>query len=462
MQGCRIWLKLFVFKLFIMRHMHPRMNQKINLTIQDLGIHGEGIGYWKGYTVFVDGALPGETVEARMTACKNSYGKATLQKLIMASESRVEPICPVFNECGGCQLMHASYQEQLNIKRKLVEKAFKNSWKGTIPAIEPCIASPQTLYYRNKIQMPVALRAGELIIGLYARNTHDLIGVDHCYVHSEQGETLLKTVREVLVEHKNGLSTLRYILIKTAVHSGEHLLIFVTHKEDCPDLNQIAAKIMQRDSSLRGVIQNVNSSSHNTVLGDKFLLIAGQEFIHEQLMGKRFKISAASFFQVNTGQMEQLYAKALEFAELKSTDYVLDAFCGIGTLSILLADHAHFVHGLESVSQAIENAKENARLNQAANIAFTAGLAHEQVDKISGCDVAVLNPPRKGCENHFLGRLCALNPRRIVYISCDPTTLAKDLLFLTEHSYKIDRIQPFEMFPQTAHVETIVKLTKLI
>lgn len=416
-----------------------------NIDIQRLGIDGEGVGSLEGLTVFVDGALPSETVQVTLTERRKTYGRAKLLHILSPSPHRVTPPCPLFGICGGCQLMHLSYSQQLIAKQNRVHDALVRIGKLTDVNVAPCIPS-QPLAYRNKIQLPVSPR-GKL--GLYAKNSHDLVEIDRCYIHCELGEKVFQALQPFVT------TDLRHVLIKTAVHTGQVLVILVTPTSTL--LKTLAHQIMKKMPEIKGVVQNIQPDPTNTVLSKNFHLLAGQDHIQEILCGLTFKVSPASFFQVNPAQAEALYQKALEFAALSGTETVLDAYCGVGTLSLLLAQKAQHVIGVEYVPEAIEDAKENAHKNNITNVTFHA-MATEKLT-LPFLDIAVLNPPRKGCERDFLLRLAQQKPRRIVYISCDPATLARDLCILHEKGYQVGRVQPFDMFPQTAHVETLVELT---
>ena len=423
------------------------MNESLVLTIQRLGIHGEGVSSWEGLTTFVDGALPGEVVKAIIVERKKSYARAKVLERLQTAPTRVQPICPVFGRCGGCQLMHLDPGEQLTTKRQRVIDALERIGKlFDVPVLE-CLPSPKPLHYRNKIQLPV--KDGKL--GLYAFNSHDLVEIDQCFIHCALGEKAFQVV-------KNNLHpALKHVLIKTAVQTQQILMVLVT--TDDIDLSSYAESLLQKLPQIQGVVQNINPSDSNTVLSSQFRTVAGQPYIEDLICGLRFKVSPASFFQVNPAQAENLYRQAIEFCGLTGEEVVLDGYCGVGTLTLLLAQKAKQVIGVESVSAAIQDAKENARINQIENVSFTCVKAERfELEKI---DVAVINPPRKGCDPQFLELLALAKPLRIVYISCDPATLARDLAFLKTKGYSTKKVQPFDMFPQTMHVESLAQLERV-
>ena len=331
--------------------------------------------------------------------------------------------------------MHLSYAEQLIWKRDRVVRAFA----ATTADILPCEPSPQQLAYRNKIQLPY--QSGKL--GLYAKNSHELVPIEQCPVHCPLGERAFREVRRLLKQ------PVRYVLIKTAVYSEQVLITLVTHTDI--DLTPLAKELMRAMPEIRGVVQNINNSPGNVILGDQFRTLAGEGTIEEKLLGLSFLVSPASFFQINAPQAERLYQTALNYADLKGTETVIDAFCGVGTLSLFFARQAKAVVGIECVPQAIANAKENALRNNISNAQFHCARAEEY--PLQDCDLILLNPPRKGCDPRLLA---ALPSKPLLYISCDPESLARDLALLKSH--RIQRVQPFDMFPQTTHVECLVQL----
>ncbi len=412
------------------------------MKIKRIGIHGEGIGDIDGLTVFVPGALPGEEVTVEIEEARKNYARARLVSIQKKSPDRVTPPCPVFGKCGGCQLMHLSYSKQLETKRARVVDALERIGKLFDVPVHPCIPSAP-LAYRNKIQLPY--HSGKL--GLYAFNSHDLIEIDTCYIHCPLGERAFQQIRQIV-------HSVKHVLIKTAVQTNQVLVILVTQDKEL--LTPLAQQIMESLPEIKGVVQNFNPSSSNVILGPTYVTLAGQPYIEEKISDLTFKVSPASFFQVNPIQAEHLYQKAVEFADLSGTETVLDAYCGVGTLSLILAPHARHIIGVESVPKAIEDAKANAQTNKISNVTFTCAPMEDFHPPT--IDTAILNPPRKGCHPAALKHLLHLKPRRIVYISCDPATLARDLNLL-HPSYTINQVQPLDMFPQTTHVESVVQLT---
>ncbi len=443
----------------------PHLNQVIKLTIHNIGHQGEGVGSYSGYTVFVDGALPGEVVEARLFQCQKRYGRAELISILESSPDRVKPICPLFGQCGGCQIMHLAYEKQLEIEQKRIADALERIGKIKDPVVNSCIASPNQIQYRNKIQLPVRQGAKGIEIGLYARSSHDLIEVEHCAIHCPLGEEVYRNIRKIIKSSpiqpynpKTGDGELRHVLIRSAQHTNEILVILVTTGEATKNLLDIAGQIIPESPAVQGVVQNINRRHDNVILGKEYKLLEGKQYIKENLCGFRFKLSPASFFQVNPLQAESLYKKALELAEIKGTETVLDAYCGVGTLALIFSKYAKKVIGVESCAEAIEDAKENSRLNAIENVKFICANAEDHIKTLDSIDMILLNPPRQGCAPAFLESIHRLLPKTVIYISCDPATLARDLAILYTFGYTVEVVQPFDMFPQTAHVECLVKL----
>lgn len=437
----------------------------MEIDVERLGINGEGVGSWYGCVVFVDHALPGERVFCQVYEKKKNYAKAFSLNLLRSSSERVNPICPLFGKCGGCQIMHLSYDAQLKYKSQKVKDALQRIGKLVDVAVLPCISSPNPLMYRNKIQIPIQKSAEGLKIGLYARLTHDVIDMKNCYIHCELGQKVYERILSILssfpfkpFDPLTGEGDIRHILIKTAVKEKQVLVVIVTCQEDSPHLTEIAKRIKEEAKEVVGVIQNINSSEKNSVLGEKYHLILGKEKIEENLCGLYFHISAASFFQVNTLQAEQLYETVLNYLCLNGEQTVLDAYCGVGTLSLLMALKAKKVIGIECVEEAVRDAYENAQKNNIKNIEFFCAETENFIHQLKEIDAVVLNPPRKGCAKEVLEALTLLKPQKIVYVSCDPATLSRDLAILCHHKWEIITVQPFDMFPQTAHVETVALL----
>lgn len=425
----------------------------MEIEITSLSSTGEGVGSLDGLKVFVEGALPGERALVALTQRKKNYAKARLISLITRSDQRTEPICPVFGRCGGCQLMHLNYPGQLESKRQRVQSALERIADLRSVRVMPCIPSPMPFGYRNKIQIPVQWENGKKKVGFYRKASHELIPIKKCFIQCPQGEKIFETI-----EHHLSDESVRHVMIRSAQFREESLILFVTENHQSTTLKSFSQELCQAHPEIKGVVQNWGAHG-NAILGPSFLTLTGSPFIYEQLGNKLFKISGSSFFQVNPPQALKLYAHALDLAAIGPNDTVVDGYCGVGTLALFAAEKAKKVIGIECVADAIRDAQENAQLNDSTNCSFIVGKAEELIKKLPSFSTIFINPPRKGCEESMIAALLARLPARIIYISCDPATLARDLALLAPR-YTLSTAQPFDMFPQTMHVETVVCLDK--
>lgn len=408
-------------------------------TIRSLGSSGEGVGQTEeGKTLFIEGALPQESVSYSIEAEKKSYAKGRLLQILEPSSSRVHPPCPVFGECGGCQIQHLAYEAQLEAKRQRVMDALNRIGKIEAP-VHACLSSPMPLHYRNKIQLPTE----NGIMGLYKRNSHDIVPVKNCLIQCASGEAIYR-----LLQKERLPAQVTHLLIRNAIFTDEALVVFIINKE--VDLIPLAQKLLRELPQVKGVLINLNKHKGNRILGPQFKLLAGRPTIREKLGSLLFDLSAPSFFQVNSWQAINLFEYVSQFIDIK--EHVIDAFCGVGTLALFAAQKAARVEGYECVEQAVIDARANAALNGFTNCHFEVGFAEKRALK---CDTLLLNPPRKGLSPEIFSKIQA---KKIVYISCDPATLARDLALF--QGFKLQSIQPFDMFPQTMHVESAAYLTK--
>jgi len=422
------------------------MAQEVIVYIRDVTVWGEGVGSHEGLTIFVEKALPGEKVLVRIIEKKPSYAKAKLLEILEKSEARVDPICPLFGKCGGCQIMHLKYQEQIELKTKRVKDAFERIGKLKNFGLYPCKPSPNPLYYRNKMQMPVD---NNLKLGLYAKRSHQIVPVETCYIQSESTDQILKKI--TLVEG------IRHVLVRSN-RKGEILIVLVTREKPTLLIKKLAEEISFL-KGVKGVLHGLNAPDDNVLYSDAYTLLFGERHLEERVLDVCVKISPASFFQVNIEQAEHLYEKAFELADLKPGDKVLDAYSGIGVFSSYLAKRGIEVTGIEVVEPAVEDAKMNAKMN-GVEIDFRLGRVEDLISSLDHLDVIFLNPPRKGCEESVLQAAINKKPKKIIYTSCDPATLARDLSFFANQGYLKIEAYPFDMFPQTMHVETVVKIEK--
>jgi len=439
-------------------------NQIVTIKIQDLGSEGEGVGRIDQFIVFVDQALPGELVKVRLTEVKKSYAKGTIEQILEPSPLRQQPPCSIYRQCGGCQLQHLSYAGQLQAKQKRVKDALERIGHFTDVQVQPCVPSSEIFSYRNKIQLPVVLSSKGTQIGFYQHRTHEIIDLENCLIHCKLGDQIFHEIKQKLLASKvipynetTGTGELRHCLIKTATSSQEVLVTFITNGEASDHFHKFANDVFASSSSIKGVVQNIKSDRSNTILGKEYRTLAGRPYIYETIQGLIFKVSSASFFQVNPAQAASLYEKVISLANIDSNTTIVDAYCGVGTLTLLLAKRGKQVIGIDCVPDAISDAKENAKQNEISNVEFHCLPVENATSLLQKGEVVILNPPRTGCHELVLK---ALTQQKIVYISCNPATLARDLSILNQSGYQLKEACPFDMFPQTAHVETVVVMVK--
>lgn len=443
----------------------------IEVQISGLGSSGEGVGRYNGFTVFVKNALPEEIVQAEIVLVKKNYAVGVLKQLIKAASERTEPICPVYEECGGCQLQHLSYAGQLKMKQQQVLDALTRIGHLDVEVL-PVIGCSNPWNYRNKMQFPAAVNTeGKINIGCYAAATHSVIDTGSCLIQKEANNEVLTTVRKWMqrfgisaYDEKTGKGLVRHVMGRVGVHSGEVMAVLITSAYDIPHKKELIEWLEKYVPGLVSVVQNINKKPTNVVMGSKTRVLYGRPTITDSLGALSFNISAQSFFQVNSEQAEKLYNKALEYAALNGNETVVDVYCGTGTISLYLAKHAAQVYGIEIVPPAIEDAKKNAADNNCHNAEFILGDAAEKLPELLAQgvqpDVVIVDPPRAGCEQKVLQAIADVKPKRIVYVSCNPASLARDLAYLAERDYKALAAQPVDMFPMTSHVETVVSLSK--
>ena len=449
-----------------------KKNDVVTVTIEDMGTDGEGIGKVDGFTLFIKDALIGDVVEAKLMKVKKNYGYARLMNIITPSPDRVEPKCPVYRQCGGCQIQALDYQAQLKFKERKVRGNLERIGGFTDLPLEPIIGMEEPYHYRNKAQFPVGTdKNGEIVTGFYAGRTHDIIPNTKCYLGTKVNEEILQVVLEYMKKYNvsaydeaSGKGLVRHILIRTGFTSGEIMVCLVINGKKLPKSEKLV-EALTKIQGMTSITLNTNEKRTNVILGEEIHLLWGTTYIQDNIGDITYRISPLSFYQVNPVQTRKLYETALEYADLKGEETVWDLYCGIGTISLFLAQKAKMVYGVEIVPQAIEDARENAVLNNIENAKFYVGKAEEVLPELYEqegiyADVIVVDPPRKGCDEKCLETIVKMQPKRVVYVSCDSATLARDLRYLCDRGYEVKRGRACDMFPMTGHVETVVLLSQ--
>ena len=448
-------------------------NQTVTLQFEDLTHEGSGVAKMDGYPIFVPLGLPGERADVRVVKVNKRFAFGKLIHLHEKSEHRVDPPCNVFHKCGGCQLQHMTYEMQLEMKRNQVKNVMQKVAHLPDVPVHPVLGMEEPWRYRNKIQIPVGEKNGELITGFYQQRSHRIIDdMETCVIQDELGDKIVEAVRQIgtdlgirAYDEQAHRGELRHIIVRTAYTTNEAMLVLVTRTKTLTKQAEIMERITKEFPEITSIIHNVNSEKTNVILGKKSRTIYGADYIYDKIGDLEFAISAQSFYQVNPTQTKVLYDKALEYANVDKNDVVIDAYCGIGTISLFLAQKAKKVYGVEIVPEAIDDAKKNAKHNQMDNVEFVVGEAEKVMPwwTKQGLrpDVIVVDPPRKGCDASLLEAMIAMEPERIVYVSCNPSTLARDLRILEDGGYQTQEIQPVDMFSQTSHVECVSLLTRM-
>ena len=451
--------------------MEYRKNDLITLKIEDCGVDGEGIGKADGFTVFVKDAVIGDVVTVKIMKAKKNYGYGRLMEILEPSPYRVEPECKVARQCGGCQLQALSYEQQLAFKEKKVRSHLERIGGFRNIPMEPIIGMDEQYHYRNKAQFPVGRnKEGKIVTGFYAGRTHSIIDNRDCALGVPQNKEVLDRVIFHMEKYNippydeaAGKGLVRHILVRYGFYTGELMVCLILNGNSLPQEEKLVES-MREIPGMTSISININRQRNNVILGEQLRLLWGKPYITDRIGDITYQISPLSFYQVNPRQTRKLYAKALEYADLHGEETVWDLYCGIGTISLFLARQAGFVRGVEIIPAAIENARENARINNIENVEFFVGKAEEvlpaQYDQ-NGiyADVIVVDPPRKGCDSQLLETMIKMQPKKIVYVSCDSATLARDLKYLCQEGYELDKVCPVDQFGGTVHVECVVSMS---
>jgi len=454
------------------KNLPVKKNENYIVKIEDIGSVGEGIGKIDGYAVFTQGAVAGDVVELKAVKVGNSFGYGKLLNVVKPSEYRTEPKCKNFLLCGGCQVQNYSYEAQLEFKRRKVQNNIERI--GGIYDVEvlPTIGMETPWNYRNKAQFPVGLKDGKIQVGFYAPRSHNIIEFETCHIQHKINDEIIKIVKEFMQEYDikpydeiSCKGAVRHILTRVGFVTGEIMVCIVINGKKLPYVDRLIEKL-KSIAAMESISLNFNTNKNNVILGDKTETVWGKGFITDYIGNVKFEISPNSFYQVNPVQTKVMYDKAMEYAGLTGNETVFDAYCGIGTISLFLAQKAKRVYGVEIVEAAIKDAKRNAEINNITNAEFYAGKSEEIIPKLYRekgikADVIVVDPPRKGCDIQLLQTITDMLPERIVYVSCDSATMARDLKILcSTHKYRVEKVQPVDNFCQTYHVETVVLMSR--
>lgn len=450
-------------------------NKEYIFDIISQGYEGEGIAKIDNkYPIFIEGALKGEKVKVRIVKVNKNFAYGKLMEVLEASEERVNPPCAIYKRCGGCKLQHASYKAQLDFKWDRVKDCVSKIGKLDPSIVKYPLGMEEPWRYRNKVQLPIGLINGEVKIGFFAPRSHDIIDMESCLIQDEIGDKVVKLTREWIEKFNirpynvdgeyDEKGIVRHIMIRRGFTTNEVMVVLVTNGEKLPHKEEFVDLMVKNIPGIKSVIQNINSKKTNVILGLESKTLWGEDTISDYIGDFRFNISPLSFFQVNPIQTEVLYGKALEYANLTGNEEVFDAYCGTGTITLFLSQKAKKVYGVEIIPQAIDNAWINAKENKVENVEFFVGESEvvipDLINKGVKADVVVVDPPRKGCDKKLLDAITNINAKKIVYVSCDPSTLGRDLKVLEENGYKTLEVQPVDMFPNTSHVENVAKLIK--
>ena len=445
-------------------------NKEYVVDIVDNGFEGEGIAKIDGFTIFIPNAIKGEKIKILIVKVLSSHAFGKIIEIIEKSEYRVEDDCTTYKRCGGCNLRHIDYEETLNVKQRAVQNLVNKSLKNKVE-VKPTWGMGNPYHYRNKLQYPIGVdKNGNAIVGVFANRTHEIIPVENCLIQESQANKIAKDLTELINKYKISVynettqkGLVRHVVIKTGFRSREVMVIIVINGDKLPFEKEIAKQLQEKYEEIKSIVVNINKKNTNVILGEKNINILGDGYIRDYLGEYCFKISPLSFYQVNPVQAEALYNIAIENAKITSNDVVFDLYCGIGTISLFAAKYAKKVYGIEIVEQAIEDAKENAKMNNTQNTEFITGdtevlLTDLIENKNIIPDVVIVDPPRRGLDNTTINNILKIHPKRVAYVSCNPATLVRDLSLL-EEKYEIKMIQPVDMFPFTSHCEVVTILS---
>ncbi len=436
--------------------------------VQITGITHEGLGVAKidNFPIFIKNSLPGESISVKLIAIKKNYAIGKVIDIYKENEFRVEPRCPIYKECGGCNLQHLSYFGQLKIKTDLVKETLKRIGKIDVD-VHDCIGMENSWKYRNKTQVPFGLNDNQVIAGFYKENTHDIIDMMECQIQDKTTDDIINYMKIISMKYdltpyneEYHTGNLRHVIVRKGYVTNEYMVTLVTKEKKINNKELIINELITKFPMIKSIVHNINPDKTNTIMGEKQEILYGEEYIYDYIGDVKFAISSRSFYQINPLQTKKLYDKVLEYANLSGKEIIIDAYCGIGTIGLYLSKKAKALYGVEIVPDAVKDAKLNARLNNFTNAHYEVGKAEEVIKKWQeeniNADLIVVDPPRKGCDKKLLDTIIEMKIPRIIYVSCDPATLARDLNILSDNNYNILEVQPVDMFPHTMHVECVV------
>lgn len=448
------------------------MNIKINdiyqVVINGQSHEGYGVGKINGLAVFIPGAIIDEEVKIKITKVQKSFCFGEIIEILKESQHRTIPICPIFNECGGCEIMHYRYNYQLAFKKQMVIDTLLRLGGLSNIKVSDVVGMDEPYYYRNKVQVPYANKNDAVICGFYKKRTHEIIPFEECFIQEQVSTEIVKTVRDLANKYQisayneethNGI--IKHVMTRNNT-KGEFMVVIVTNSKHLPYEKEIVEELLKHFPNIISIIHNINNKRTNVILGESLKVLYGQDLLIEEILGLKFQVNHQSFLQVNHQQTVKMYQKVIDLLKPDKDKIYVDAYCGVGTMGILIAKHAKHVYGIEIVEDAIKNAKINAKINGINNTTFIIGKTEEELSKldIAIIDGIIIDPPRKGCERSLLDTIINSNIGRIVYVSCNVATLARDLKIL-HNCYEIKQIIPFDLFSQTSHVETVVLMSRV-
>lgn len=444
-------------------------NEVYDVEITSMTHEGLGVGKVDNFPIFIKNALPGESISVKIITIKKDYAIGKIINIYKENKFRVEPKCPIYKQCGGCNLQHLSYLGQLKIKTDLVKETLKRIGKIDV-VVHDCIGMENPWKYRNKTQVPFGLDNDKVIAGFYKYNTHEIIDMTSCDIQDEITDKIINFIKlnahkYQLIPYNEELHTgnLRHVIVRKGFITNEYMVTFVTKENPIKNIELIINDLVKEFPNIKSIIQNINPHRTNTIMGDKQVVLYGEEYIYDYIGDIKFAISSRSFYQVNPIQTKKLYDKVKEYANLTGNETIIDAYCGIGTIGLYLSKQAKAIYGVEVITDAVKDAELNAKLNNFDNAYYEVGKAETVIKKWQDndikADIIIVDPPRKGCEKLLLDTIIEMKIPKVIYVSCNPATLARDLNILS-NTYNILEVQPIDLFPHTMHVECVVLMSK--